>query len=187
MEDAQLDIVWRVRCNKQRSTATSVASTVRYTLTDLVTGILRIFKVRIYNSSTAKWSRLPQRTYEWLDNNYPQWESADAGVPICYVYDVNLDEFILYPKADSDHVGTNYIEIYNSAKPTAISSDAASPDLPAVLHTAVIDYVVATGLESRGYQDIANVNWQMYHSKLKSYWSEITWEEDQEVQMHAER
>ena len=187
IEDATLDIVWRAKCNKQRSTATSTASTLRYTLSDLVTDILRIFKVRVYNSATEKWIRIPQRTQEWLDTNYPHWESSDAGVPLCYIYDTEIDEFIIYPQCNSDHVGTDYIEFYNSAKPTAISADGGSPDIPAVLHPAVIDYVVATGLDSRGYTDIANNTRQLYFSKVKSYMIERDWEEDEEIIMHSER
>jgi hypothetical protein len=100
-----------------------------------------------------------------------------------YVYDVELDEFILYPKADTYHVGASYLELYNCPKPTAIASDASSPDLPATLHPAVIEYVVATGLESRGYQDIADDHWKIYEGKLLGYMGQRDIEEDEEIQM----
>jgi len=187
MEDAQLDLVWKAKCKRARSTATSVASTVRYTLSDLISSCLRIFQCKVYNSSTEDWSKVTLKTRNWLDANYPHWDSADTGTPMYYAYSTLEDELILYPAADSDHVGADYIEFYNSTNPTIMSSDGASPDLPTVLHPAVIDYVVATGLESRGYQDIANTHWQMYFSKLKSYMTERELEEDEELVMRPSR
>lgn len=186
-ENAQLDIVWKCKLNRARSTATSVADTVRYTLSDLITSCLRIYIVRIYNSSTEKWRKLTLKTQDYLDREYPQWNTADTSTPMYYVYDVNLDEFILYPSADSDHVGTDYIEFYASTKPTAISADSGSPDLPEQLHPAVIDYVVATGLESRGYADIARNEWQKYYSKIKDYQIEEKREDDEELIMIPSR
>lgn len=187
IEDAQLDVVWKAKCKRQRSTATSVADTVRYTLSTLVSDCLRIFSVRVYNSDTETWDRLTQKSPEFLDVTYPHWNTADTGTPLYYVYSVELDEFILYPAADSDHVGTDYIEIYNSIKPTAIASDASSPDVPTTLHPAIIDYVVAEALDSRGYADIANTTRQLYYAKVKSYMVERDWEPDEEIIMHSER
>ena len=187
IEDAQLDVVWQTRCKRQRTLATSVADTVRYTLTSLISNPLKVLSVRLYDSTSEKWRRLTQRTFDYLDKNYPEWESADPGQPIEYAYDVELNEFVLYPKADTAYVGTDYLEIYNVSKPTAIASDNASPDLPEVVHKAVIDYVVATGLESRGYQDIANVHWGFYSGRLANYMTKRDEQEDGEVVMHPER
>lgn len=183
IEDAQLDIVWKTRCKRQRSLATTIASTVRYTLSSLVSSCLRIFKCRIYNSSTTKWRVLELKNQDDLDRENSEWESADASTPMYYLYDVELDEFILYPKADSDHVGTSYLELYNCPKPTALVSDSLSPDLPTTLHPAVIEYVVATGLESRGYQDIANDHWTKYDAKLNGYMTQRNIEEDEDIIM----
>lgn len=187
IEDAQLNLVWKCKLNRTRSTATSVANTVRYTLSNLITNCLRIYIVRIYNSSTTDWRKLTFKTQDWLDRNYPTWNTQDANTPLYYVYDVNLDEFIMFPSADSDHVGTDYIEFYASIKPTAISADTGSPDLPDQLHPAIIDYVVATGLESRGYADIARNEWQKYYSKIKDYQIEEKREDDEELIMIPSR
>lgn len=190
MEDAQLDLVWRTRCNRSRELVDTVASTVRYTLSTLVTNILRIVDggVRVYNSDADNWEKLEQKTKEWLDQNYSGWETADAGIPFCYVYNIELDEFILYPKADTECVGTDYLEINSLTKPTAMTDDANSPDIPTVLHPAVVDYVVATGLSSRGYQDIADRYWQQYYAKIKSYLIERDIQEDDtEIIMRPER
>lgn len=183
IEDAQLDIVWEARCNRQRSLATSVASTVRYTLTALVANVLRINKVCIYNSTTSQWLKLIQKDQDFLDENYPGWESTDAGTPMYYVYDTDVNEFIIWPKANTAHVGTNYLEIYNATRPTAIATDADSSDLPDVLHKAVVEYVVAEGLESRGYQDIAEVHWNRYYGRIESYLTGKDFEEDGKVVM----
>jgi hypothetical protein len=187
-EDAQLDIVWKTLCNKARSTATPTADTVRYTLsTDILDNALKILSVRIYDGGSSVWRRLTHKTQQYLDRVYPQWQSSDAAPPRYYIYDIETDEFILYPKADSDNVSTDGLELYSVTKPTAMSSDSSSPDLPETLHPAVITYMVATGLESRGYQDIANTQWTVYSTQLSSYLALLGKEPDDEVVMHAER
>ena len=188
MEDGQLDLVWRTRCNRSRELVDPIASTVRYTLSTLVTNILRILDggVRVYNSDADTWEKLTQKTKEWLDQHYSGWETADTGIPSYYVYNMELDELVLYPAAQTSCVGTDYMEINSLTKPTAMTADANSPDLPAPLHVAVIDYVVATALSSRGYQDIADRYWAQYYAKLKSYMIERDIEEDNpEIIMHA--
>lgn len=183
MHDGQLDIVEKTLCKKQRSLATTVASTVRYTLSSLVTNCLKIYKCRVYNSSTDKWDPVVYKTQEFLDNEYPGWETADTSTPLFYLYDVELDEFILYPSADSNHVGTEYLQLFNVIKPVAISSDSESPDLPETLHPALVEYVVATGLESRGYQDIADNHWEKYSVLASKYVLRRSHQPDEEVVM----
>ena len=182
-----MDIAWKAKCKRQRTLANTTDDTVRYDLSILVPNCLRITRARIYNGTTTKWRKVDLVTQDYLDANYPQWESADEGTPMFYVYDVELNEFILYPKANSDHVGSEYLELYNCPKPTVMTDDNKIPDLPTILHPAVIDYIVATGLESRGYQDIGDKQWQYYFSKIKSYMIERRSEEDEEIIMHAER
>lgn len=182
IEDAQLNIVWRTLCNKQRTVATTTADTVRYTLSSLVPNCLKILRCRIYDSSNEDWTQIEQKTQEYLDRNYPNWMTADTSEPQFYVYDIELDELILYPAADSDHVGA-YLELYNVYKPTAVTSDGGEPDLPDTLHPAVVDYVVAMGLESRGYQDIANIHWQTYENKINRYYTDRGTEPDEEIIM----
>jgi hypothetical protein len=145
--------------------------------------------VRVYDNANEKWRRIEQKTQEWLDFNYPQWVSADAAPPRWYVYDLELDEFILYPKASSDYYGDSGgdVEIYNSIKPTVMSADGSSPDLPEQLHKAVPHYLVATGLEARGYQDIANVHWAKYERALEMYQTQRDWEQDEEIIMIPHR
>lgn len=186
--DAMIDIVWQTRCKRARSLVTPTADTLRYTLTTLLPNVLRIISVRIYSSDLLKWRRLIEKDYDFLDDRYPQWMSNDAATPLYYVYDREIDEFILFPKAQSDYVGTNYLEVYHSTLPIELTNDNQTPtDIPVQLHPAIVEWTVATGLEARGYQDIADDHWTKYAAKLQSYMSQRELEEDEEICMRGGR
>ena len=188
--DGCIDVVWKSRCKRVRTLCSTIASTLRYDLNTLIPNCLRIISVRIYSSSNTQWRRLCEKTYDFLDQAYPQWESYSAAVPLYYVYDRqinNTGELILFPMAQSDYVGTNYLEVYNSQYPTVLTNDAQTPsDIPTMLQQAIIEWIVATGLEARGYQDIADNHWTKYNDKLVSYLTQNSLEEDEEICMHGE-
>jgi hypothetical protein len=162
---------------------------VRYDLTSLIPNCLRIISVRIYSNQTLQWRRLTEKSYDFLDQSYPQWESYSAATPLYYVYDRqinNTGEFILFPSCQSDYVGAGYLEIYNSQYPITLTDDSQSPvDIPTMLQQAITEWIVATGLESRGYQDIADNHWQKYEQKIVSYEAQTSLEEDEEICMRA--
>jgi hypothetical protein len=188
INDSLIDIVWQTRCYRARVYATTTADTLRYTLTTLIPNTLRINQVRIYSDELLQWRRLDQKDYDFLDKVYPYWVSNDAADPLYYVYDRELNEFILFPKCPDDYVGANYLEVYHSPMPTPLTDDnQTTTDVPEQLHPAIIEYVVATGLEGRGYQDIADNHWLKYQGKLNSYMAQRELEEDEEICMHGER
>lgn len=187
--DACIDVVWKSRCKRTRTLCTTTASTLRYDLTSLISNCLRIISVRIYSNSTLQWRRLTEKTYDFLDQSYPQWESYSAATPLYYVYDRqinNVGEFILFPMCQSDYVGTDYLEVYNSQYPATLTDDNQTPtDIPTMLQQAIIEWIVATGLEARGYQDIADNHWSKYTEKIASYLAQTNLEEDEEICMHG--
>jgi len=197
-EDAQLDLVWKTKCKRTRAKFTTTALTessdatqdiVRYTLTSAFPGCLSILDggLRIYSLADNQWRKLVYISKDDLDEEYPNWEKQVAGTPIRYWWDRELNELLVFPSADSNHVGTNYAEGTYLERPDAIGSDSASPDIPEQLHPAVIDYCVFTGLESRGYQDIANTHRQFYNMKIRSYQTERERKEDEEIIMRPTR
>jgi hypothetical protein len=185
IEDAQLDITWKAKLNRTRGTFTTVASTARYDLSAILPNFLRIVDggVWIYDSTNTKWIKLDYATKEYMDATYEDWPNTAASQPFIYMEDADESILELYPTPDTAYVGTNYCRVYYSSKPTTISADIGSPDLPIVLHPAVIDYVVATGFETRGYGDIANDHWSKYYDKIKSYLIEKNNKEDEEIVM----
>ena len=187
--EAQIDVVWNTRCKRQRTLCTTTADTLRYTLTQLLPNVLRLITVRIYSSQLDKWRRLYEKDYDFLDDRYPQWMSYDAATPLYYIYDREIDELILFPKCQSDYVGVNYLEVYNSPLPIVLTQDAETPapDIPIQLHPALVEYVVATGLEARGYQDIADNHWVKYQQKWTGYMTQREIEEDEEICMRGGR
>lgn len=186
MEDAQKDIVWRAKLKRTQGTFTTITDTARYTVSSVLPSCLRILgKVWIYDSADAKWHRLDYVSDEALNARYPDWPNASAAQPILYTEDMDENRFEFYPKPYLTCVGTNYCRVNYCSIPTPIASDSSSPDLDlaGVLHLAVIDWVVATGFETRGYGDLANDHWSKYFDKIKSYLIEKTNKEDEELVM----
>ena len=191
MEDAQKDIVWRAKLKRTRGTFTSIASTARYTITTIFPNALRILDggAWIYDSNDTKWHRLDYKTKEFMDKVYEDWPNADAGVPFIYMEDTDENILELYPTPQTSCVGTDYCRVYYCSKPTAMSSDSASPDLDpqGLLEHAITDYVVALGFASRGYGDLANDYWSKYYDKIKSYMTEKNSKEEEDIQMISYR
>lgn len=185
MEDAQKDIVWKAKLKRTRGTFTTVAATPRYTITAIFPNFMRVCDggVSIYNSSTTDWTKLTYETKDTMDTLYGDWVNAEAAEPIVYMEDLDENIIELWPTPQTVNVGTNYCRVYYCSIPTAMTVDANSPDLDVqgILHHAVVDYVVATGFESRGYWDIANDCWAKYYDKIKSYMIEKNTKEDEEI------
>ena len=193
MEEAALDIAWKAKLKKTRATFTTLANTARYNISSIFPDFLRILSggVWIYDSTIQKWRKLFFKTKEYMDEFYPQWVNAPAAKPIFYMEDTEEDILELYPTPVSpDCVGQNYCRVYYSARPVPMSSDSASPDLDkqGLLHPAVIEYLVATGFETRGYGDLANDHWSKYNEKIKSFLIEKDgYKEDDEIIMKSYR
>ena len=186
MEDAQKDIVWRARLKKTQGTFTTLADTARYAVSTILPNCLRILgKVWIYDTADAKWHKVDYISEESLNVEYPDWPNALAAQPIIYIEDMDEDMFEFYPKPYSTCVGTNYVRVDYCSMPIPMASDSSSPDLDlkGILHGAVIDWVVATGFESRGYGDLANDHWSKYYDKIKSYLIEKSNKEGEELVM----
>lgn len=112
-----------------------------------------------------------------------------SGVPQNYMEDLEENILELYPVPQPSCVGEDYCRVYYSKKPTPMASDASSPDLDTqgLLEPALIEYVVATGFESRGYGDLANDHWSKYYDKIRSFMTEKDNKEDEEIIMKNER
>jgi hypothetical protein len=185
MEDAQKDIAWKAKLKRTRGTFTTIASTARYVLTTIFPTFMRVCDggVSIYSLANTNWTKLPYISKSDLELLNPDWTDSDASAPQYYMEDLDENIIELWPTPIADNVGTNYCRVYYCATPTAMSVDASSPDLDAqgILHHAVVDYVVATGFESRGYWDIANDVWSKYYDKIKSYMIEKNNREDEDI------
>ncbi len=187
MEDAQKDIVWKAKLKRTRGTFTPIAGVGRYMLTTIFPSFMRVCDggVSIYSSSTGLWRKVTYKTKDDMDSLYGEWTNAPAALPIHYMEDLDENILELWPAPLADNAGANYCRVYYCAVPTAMSTDNSSPDLDAqgILHNAIVDWVAATGFESRGYWDIANDVWSKYYDKIKSYLIEKNTKEDGEIVM----
>lgn len=202
------DVAYRTKCLRsnttissvscESSTAASVAASNEYSISGNIDDFFAVIDVAFMQEGTD-WVKLTPTSREDLDARRPGWRAAvgytadatsatptynydsQTGTPTHYYWDREEDIFGLDPPPNDDNEGA-YIKIYYTYDHTDLSSDASSPSLPSPLHLAVVEYVTATGFETRGWGDRANDAWQKYFSKISDYTAEKKNErEDEEI------
>jgi hypothetical protein len=168
IDDACDDLAFRTKCLRTNDKMTTVTDTAEYTLSTHFSDLLTIFDVYYYLDGSI-WDKLDPTTRVELDITDPGWKSVSSGTPDRYYWSREEDVIGFFVKPNSTNAGTDYAEVYYAQKHTDITSDTAAIDIPGPLHNAISDYVVATGLDTRGWGDKSNDAWSKYFSKLKDY------------------
>jgi hypothetical protein len=186
IDDACDDLAFRAKCIRTNTLVTPVVDTAEYTLSSLIPKLLSVLEVYYYQNAT-NWGKLKPTNRTDLDVEHPGWRSASSGTPTEYYWDREEDLFGLYVKPNSTNAVANYVKIYHTESHTDISSDSVVIDIPNNLQNAIIDFVVARGLDTRGWGDRANDMWQKYFSKIHDYQVERHREkEDEDIVMKSE-
>lgn len=186
VEDSMLDITLKTKCNRKTGYITTVVDIAEYTISDHISDFLVVNgPVRIYDADNSEWRQKMRGTsQDEMDLMYPGWEKdTGSGEPTLYWYDQELDLFWIYQRPSTRYAGSDYLKIRYASKPAATANDNASPDVPDTLYTAITEFVVARGNESRGYHDIAITHWNAYSNAIKSYNSVAKVKPDQDVVM----
>lgn len=153
IDDACNDIAMHTLCLKGNATLTSVVNTAEYTLSSQIADVLAIVSEAYYMDGST-YEKLQPTTVEELDFDYPGWRSASAGTPFKYYWNLQENIHGLYPKPDATNAGAYWLVKYVK-RHANISSDTETVDIPLELHPAIIEQVVATGLETRGQREQA--------------------------------
>jgi len=165
------DLAFRVKCLKDKDYISSIESTADYSISGLDTSFLSPYRV-YFNQDGTDWERIQPITIEELDDLYPGWKEVEDGIPTHYYWDLDLDTFSIYPTPNALNEGADYIEIYYYKKHTDLTLDSQSPTIPDPLQLSIVDWVCATGFDTRGWGDKANDAWQKYFSKINDYKAE---------------
>ena len=113
---------------------------------------------------------------------------ATPATPDTYWWDYEEDKLGLYPPCDVDNATSDNLRVYFHCNHAVISDDADSPRLPSQLHLGVVDWVVATGFETRGLADKANDSWNKFFKRLEEYHTnKLKAREDDDIQMKPHR
>jgi hypothetical protein len=187
IDDGIRDISWRTKCLKKDSLGTSVTDQGEYALLTMFPKLYEMLELYYYDVTTTSWLRLEQTNRKALDKDIPGWMSTDSSLPQKYIYNVEENYLYLWPAPSSDYDGTNYIKGFYCYEPTDLTTDDATPEIPATLHDAIVEYVKIVGFESRGMGDRANNSRQLYISMIKDYMIERSREDDEEIIMRNER
>ena len=191
------DVAWRVKCLRATGTitvASCAANTVAIASTEFTisTSLPTFYAVNevYFKRESKEFTRLIPSSREELDIINENWQSlvgytytstatgvvtynyeSQTSEPQYYYWSREEDVLGVYPPPDDDNDGAT-LKVHYSKKHTDLSSDSASPQLPVGIHLAVIDFVVTSGLEDRGWGDRANDMWNKYTTKLRDYMTE---------------
>ena len=162
------DVAAKTLCIHDKGNLTTVTDVAEYAL--LITFPKLLCPLKIYID--PDWIELTRSTMDELDILFPGWRSSGSSIPDYYIYEPERNKTItLYPAPDSSVAGVDHLMVYYAKDFTDVASDAVdfnSQFLP-ILELAIVDWVVATGLETRGYGDKANDKWNKYLGRLASY------------------
>lgn len=187
INEACKDIARRTKCIRTSGNFTPTIDVSEYVASTLFPGILSVNEV-YFNLNGLTIQKLEATSRTELDALYPGWRSSVSNAPVYYYYEREEDSFVLYPPPNTDNANTDYGEVFYTKGHTDMIADTETPQLPDYLHAAVVDCVVATGYEERGFGDKANDAWQKYYSKLHDYQVERHRErEDEEIIMKSYR
>jgi len=168
IDNACDDLAFRSKCIKNNGKMTTTASTAEYVLSVYFPKALAVLEVYYYQDG-ATWERLDSTSRDQLDRETPGWKSSDAGTPTQYYWSREEDTLGFYVKPDTTNAGTDYAEIYYAEEHTPLAGDTTEPDIPKYLQLAIVDFVVATGLDTRGWGDKSNDKWNKYYTRIHDY------------------
>jgi hypothetical protein len=105
-----------------------------------------------------------------------------AGTPTHYYWDRERDLLGIWvpPNSENSILGNN-VHVYYLQKHENLGDDSESPTIPEPLHQAIIDWVVYTGLDTRGWGDKSNDAFAKYIAKINDYITERKREREDEV------
>jgi hypothetical protein len=103
------------------------------------------------------------------------------GVPTQYYWDRERDLFGIWIPPDTLNATSSNVHVYYWQKHADINDDAESPTIPEPIHQAIVDWVVYTGLDTRGWGDKANDAFSKYIAKINDYITERRREREDEV------
>ena len=211
------DLAQRTKCLRSKVTISSVsvaassavssAASNEYTISDSISNFFAITEMAFMQNGTDT-VKLTPTTRESLDLTVTGWRSlvgrtlatttgtaqvttynyaANPSVPTHYYWNREEDIFGLYPPPNDDNEGA-YITAYYTYNHTDMTADSQSPTIPEPLHLGVVDFAVATGYDTRGWEEKANDAWQKYFARINDYMTERRVErEDEEIIMKSYR
>jgi hypothetical protein len=198
INDACREITYLTKCLRANAyistssctTNTTASGASETTLTAIDPDIYSILEV-YYNSQGSSWEKLEPKTRTEMDIEFPGWRNATGGVyvsgattyynwrsstgcPFVYYWDREENLFGWYPPTGDDEVTNNpsNVRVYFTKRHADLSGDLSTPQIPDTIHLAIIDFVVATGCETRSIIDRANDYWNKFNERLKTYMTE---------------
>lgn len=164
------DIAFKSKVLKDNTYITATADTMEYTLSAILPRAHSITEAYV-QYLTDKWIKLKSINRTDLDNIFPGWLGAPSSACATHYYwDSEEDVFLLYPKMTAPIA--NGLRVYYTYEPETLAGDDSMSEMVDHLNLAVVDFVVATGFETRGWVEKANDAWSKCYTRVKDYLTE---------------
>ena len=157
---------------KLKRAATTVVTT-DYTTdsTGLVTlnaTTISVRSARYLDGNSSEYYPLELRDFEWLRDNYPDFENDDTGRPEYLIRNTGHNDVRLYPIPSTTHEGSNKLRVDALEMPTALSADSDTPDIPEILHLAIPHYMAYRAHSYLGNTEASVRELTIFRSSVKS-------------------
>jgi hypothetical protein len=167
INDGCRDVAYRTKCLKTNELVSPADDTPEYVLSSLFPNISSITEV-YYKDSNDQWEKLIATSRLEMDSMFPGWLGAQSSdSPTHYWWDREDDIFYIYPSITTTEA--NSLRVFYTIDSTNLGTDAETPGIPSHLHLSIVDFIVATGFETRGWSEKANDAWAKYQSRLRDY------------------
>ena len=164
------DIAFRSKTLKDNVVITATADTMEYTFSVFVPNAHSVTEAYV-QYLTGKWIKLKSTSRTELDIMFPGWLGAPSSAcSTHFFWDSEEDVFMLYPPMSSPIA--NGVRIYYTYEPRQMVADTDMSEMPDHLNLAIVDFVVATGFDTRGWTDKSNDAWAKCYQRIRDYTTE---------------
>jgi len=173
------DIAYKSKSLKDDVLLTATADTMEYVFSTFVPNAHSITEAYV-QYSTGNWIKLKPTSRTQLDLQFPGWLGAESCTSSThYCWDSEEDTLILYPPMEAPIA--NGVRVYYTYEPRQMVADTDESEMPDHLNLAIVDFVVATGFDTRGWTDKSNDAWSKCYQRVKDYTVERSREREDDV------
>jgi hypothetical protein len=119
----------------------------------------------VWISDGTDWKELDVHTFDYLNEEYPDWKNASNDQPRICVIERKVKNITLYPPPSSTYAGDDYLHIYTEELTADIANFDTELELPRDLHYAVAFWAIKDCKEDRGLYNQAAYWKKMYDEK----------------------
>ena len=148
----------------ERSYSTPAGSSPTITLN---ANTITVDRVKIYVRPASLWQELEIIDIDDLIAMDADWENADVGIPSHLVRMGTFSARLYPPPNTSIESQSTSLKTYGLERPTSLSSDSDTPDLPIILHNLFPHYMAARACAFLGDEERSGIHFKFFYGGVK--------------------